>query len=188
MRSDTPDPTESNAAVGSTDETLTGFSMLGNELLGNAHLRRAVRSGLAYAATDPFSRSESRLREFEESLGQFKGVIDSFIRRSRVSPAWVEVMHAAHRVLSELSLRHSGHVQAESFMTGLKRMVEQLQEAMDDDDNDEARAFFAEIQSQGLPNSSEVVGGAAESLVNLTWNFLYALAAIAPLESFLREE
>ncbi len=160
--------------------------MLGNELLSNPHLRRAVRAGVAYAAADPFSRSESRLREFEESLGQFKGVIDSFIRRSRISPAWVEVMQAAHRILTELSLRHSGHVQAESFMTGLKKMVEQLQDVMDEEENPDARAFFAEIQSQGLPSSSEVVGGAAESLVNLTWNFLYALAAIAPLESFLR--
>jgi len=165
------------------------FTMLGNELLQNPHLARAVRAALQYASADPFSRDDRHLREFEEALGQFKGVLDSYIRRARLSPEWACAMDHAHRVLSELSSRHSGRLQAESFLGNLQRMAGDLQETLQEElgaDAEQVGEMLEQLQRQGLPGGAgAAVGGAVETIVNLIWSFLYALAVIAPLETIL---
>lgn len=163
------------------------FSMLGHELTGNSHLRRAVRAGLAYASADPFSRRDSDLREFEEALGQFKGVMDSYIHRSRISPEWLAAMENAHRILSELSMRQTGRVQAEYLWTNLQQLAQTMAESMegDQDEPGELQEMLSQMKDQAPPASNETVGGSVERTVNLVWNFLYAVAVIAPLESLL---
>lgn len=165
------------------------FTMLGDELLQNVHLKRAVQAATAYVTADPFSRNDRHLREFEESLGQFKGVIDSFIRRSRLSPQWANVMDHGHRVLSELSLRQTGKVQAESFFTNLQQMASDLRETLEEEMEGDAQQFadlLEQFQQHGAPGGAVPVGGAVENIVNLIWSFLYALAVIAPLEAVLK--
>ena len=164
--------------------------MLGNELLENPHLKRAVRAAVAYASADPFSRSHKQLSEFEEAIGQFKGGVDRFIRSSRLSPEWIHVMDAVHRILTELSVRQSGKVQTESFLSGLQRMATKMRDSLEGEDAPEVAQigeFLEQLQQQGLPQGMETVGGAAESVVNMVWIFLYALSAVTPLEWFLRE-